>query len=89
MHTLVEPLHALSAEGAATLADNLRLTRRLKFREYKGLGDERIMDKVIEYVEGLATPPHAPAPGLSVPPPSVHAPLGATPPPQSSSQPVV
>ena len=55
VHTHMEPLHALAhmPSAAAALLANLRLTSELDFRHYKGLSDDRIFSKVVDYIERL------------------------------------
>ena len=52
------PLHQLKAQprAAALLADNVRGAVQLDFRHYKGLGDARIADRVIAYLDECASP---------------------------------
>ena len=55
IHTYLEPLSSLETmpKAAAALSTNVRRACELDFRHYKGLGDERIASRLLEYLDGL------------------------------------
>ena len=56
VHAHIEPLHCLQRlpRAAATLAANVRHTLQLEFRHYKGLGDTRVAERILAYIDSAA-----------------------------------
>ena len=56
VRTLLTPMSALEGlpAAAALLAENVRGAAELDFRFYKGLGDRRIVERVVEYLDRCA-----------------------------------
>ena len=77
MRTHVEPMRALEAkpEAARNLAANVRRAAQREFRFYKGLGDERIVERTLAYLDacGDETVPRAKPPHTSSGPPAYQA----------------
>ena len=57
VRTHVEPMRAFEAkpEAAVNLAANVRRAVQREFRHYKGLGDERIVERTLAFLDACAS----------------------------------